>query len=147
MRALVQRVKRASVQVDAVEIASIKSGILLFLGIARTDSKRDIDYIVDKTLNLRIFPDNNGIMNKSLLDISGELLLVSQFTLYGNSRKGRRPSYNHAAPPEQARSIFEETLSLFSQRHESVKAGLFQAHMEVSLINDGPVTLIIDSEK
>ena len=147
MRALVQRVKSASIKVDGIDIASIETGILLLLGIARNDGEKDIDYIVDKTLNLRIFPDEHGVMNKSLMNVSGELLLVSQFTLYGDTRKGRRPSYNFAAPAEQALPVFERVLQTCRSRYARVKSGLFQAQMDVSLVNDGPVTLMIDSEK
>lgn len=147
MRAVLQRVREADVQVDDRKIASIGGGILLLLGISGNDGQRDIDYIIDKTLNLRVFADADGKMNRSLVAVAGELLLVSQFTLYGDVRKGRRPSYHGAAPPDQARPLFERVLEGFRERYERVESGLFQAQMEIRLINDGPVTLVIDSER
>lgn len=147
MRAVVQRVSQASVRVGEEMKSSIAAGILALIGIEEDDTRDDINYMVDKILNLRIFNDSRGIMNLSLLDLNLELLGVSQFTLYGDTRKGRRPSYNRAASPDHARKLFSDLEEIFLQRHQRCRFGEFQAHMDVSLVNDGPVTLLIDSRK
>jgi D-aminoacyl-tRNA deacylase len=146
LRALVQRVSRASVSVDDRVISSIHRGLLAFVGVGQNDSEADSQYLADKVANLRIFPDDAGKFNLSALDISGELLVVSQFTLYASTRKGRRPSFTEAAPPEQAEvllSKFVDTLQSFGLQ---VETGRFQARMHVELVNDGPVTIFIDSD-
>lgn len=147
MRAVVQRVGKASVSVGGERISEIGRGLLVLLGIARDDDVRDMEYIADKCLNLRVFEDENEVMNRSLLETEGELLLVSQFTLMGDARKGRRPSYLHAAPPEQAKGMFQECVRIFRGKYEKVSTGKFQAMMEVALVNDGPVTILLDSKK
>ncbi|WP_066647557.1 D-aminoacyl-tRNA deacylase [Christensenella timonensis] len=147
MRAVVQRVKNASVTVEGNTISSIGTGLLVLVGISRDDTRRDMEYIADKCLNLRVFEDADDIMNLSLMDIEGELLLVSQFTLYGDARKGRRPSYIHAAPPDVARDMFAECVEIFRQKWPKIQTGQFRAMMDVSLINDGPVTILLDSKK
>ena len=147
MRAVVQRVKNASVFVEDAEISRIENGILVFLGIAADDTEKDMEYIVEKCVNLRIFEDAENVMNLSVQDIEGEILLVSQFTLYGDARKGRRPSYQKAAPPDLARGLFQKCIWLFEQKYSKVRTGKFQADMQVALINDGPVTILLDSKK
>jgi D-aminoacyl-tRNA deacylase len=145
MRAVIQRVSNASVTVDHQVTGAIGRGLLVLLGVAKGDSKASADYVLDKVVNLRIFPDDAGKMNLSLLDIGGELLVVSQFTLYGDCRKGRRPSFDQAAPPSEASLLYEYFVSQGKARGVNVATGVFQAHMNVELLNDGPVTLIIDS--
>ena len=147
MRAVIQRVKAASVTVEGQVISEIGKGLLIFLGIAQEDTVADIDYMASKIANLRIFEDTEGRMNLSVLDIGGEGLVVSQFTLYGDSRKGRRPSFIAAARPEKADPLYQAFMDEISRLGVPVKAGIFQAMMEVELINDGPVTLILDSSK
>lgn len=147
MRAVVQRVKSASVTVEGECVAQIDRGILVLLGISRDDGECDMEYVADKCLNLRIFEDEADVMNLSLQDVDGELLLVSQFTLYGDARKGRRPSYIEAAPPEVARELFRKCVEVFCAKYTKVQKGVFQAMMDVSLVNDGPVTILIDSKK
>ena len=127
-------------------VGEIDDGLLVFIGISSRDSQDDIDYIVDKTINLRIFPDEEGRFDRSLADINGSLLLVSQFTLYGDTKKGRRPSFTEAMPSDSARTLFDATVNSFSKTGLRVEKGIFQAEMEVSLINSGPVTIILDSE-
>ena len=145
MRALVQRVSQASVTVGSDEVGSIGLGLVVLLGVSRQDEGDEARYIVDKTVNLRIFPDEEGRFNRSALDIGAELLIVSQFTLYGDTRKGRRPSFLEAAAPERARELFDRIVALFAETGLSVKTGRFQAHMLVSIHNDGPVTIMLDS--
>ncbi len=147
MRAVVQRVKRASVEVEEEIIGEIGKGLLVFLGVGEDDTNEDIDYMVNKILGLRIFEDNNGKMNLSLMDIKGEILVISQFTLYGDVRKGRRPSFTDSAKPEKAETIYEEFISKCKEKGILVESGEFAADMDVELINQGPVTIMIDSKK
>jgi D-tyrosyl-tRNA(Tyr) deacylase len=147
MRAVIQRVSRANVTVDGEVAGEIGEGILLLLGVAANDSEDDVRYLVEKTLNLRIFGDEDGKMNRSLLDIDGGLLVVSQFTLYGDTRRGRRPSFIDAAPPEKANELYELYISESRKQVKNVAAGVFQAMMDVELVNNGPITILIDSEK
>lgn len=147
MRAVVQRVSRAAVAVEGEAVGQIGNGILLLLGVSRTDSETDADYLLDKVLNLRIFDDSTGKMNLSLLDIAGGLLVVSQFTLYGDTRRGRRPSYIDAAEPEEANRLYEYFVSQARKLISNVATGQFQAMMDVELVNDGPVTILLDSRK
>ena len=147
MRAVVQRVKSASVHVDGQRVSEITSGLLIFLGISETDQQSDIDYLATKVANLRIFRDDELRMNQSLLDVGGQALVVSQFTLYGDCRKGRRPSFTAAAKPERADALYQAFMDQLSQMGIPVQAGVFQAMMEVELVNDGPVTLLLDSSK
>lgn len=147
MRAVVQRVSRARVTVEGITVGEIGPGILLLLGVSRSDSESDADYLLDKILNLRIFDDSTGKMNLSLLDIAGGLLVVSQFTLYGDTRRGRRPSYIDAAGPGDASRLYEYFVSRARKLVSSVATGQFQAMMDVELVNDGPVTILLDSSK
>jgi len=147
MRAVVQRVSRASVKIDTLTTGSIQKGVVVLLGIHATDSLDELRWMTDKIINLRIFEDNNGKMNRSLADIDGEMLIVSQFTLYGDCRKGRRPGYSSAAPPELAKPLYEQYIEEVKSRQIRVATGTFGANMEVEIINDGPVTLLLDSEK
>jgi D-tyrosyl-tRNA(Tyr) deacylase len=146
MRALLQRVSHASVTVDSSVVGEIGWGLLILLGIAKPDSTASAEFLVDKILNLRVFTDAAGKMNLSLLDTGGALLIVSQFTLYGDCRKGRRPGFDAAAPAEQARALYESFVELARSRGVRVETGVFQAHMEVALVNDGPVTLLLETE-
>jgi D-tyrosyl-tRNA(Tyr) deacylase len=147
MKAVIQRVKEASVEVDGQIVGKIgRHGLLVFLGIGKDDGQKDIDWMIDKIINLRIFEKENGKFDQSLLDIHGELLLVSQFTLYGNCSKGRRPSFSDAMEVDKARELFEVFVAKAREKVVRVETGVFQAHMGVNLINDGPVTLIIDSK-
>jgi len=147
MRAVVQRVSRAKVTVEGEVTGEIGSGSLILLGVAAKDTEADADYLVEKVLNLRIFEDGDGKMNLSLLDVKGGLLVVSQFTLYGDTRRGRRPSFIDAAPPEQANRLYEYFVAKARAQLGDVGTGRFQAMMDVELVNDGPVTIILDSEK
>ena len=146
MRALIQRVTRASVTVDGEVLGQIGPGLVVFLGVAQTDGQDEIDYIVSKVVNLRIFSDSEGRFNLSALDVDAQLLAVSQFTLYGDTRRGRRPSFSRAAAPEEAASLFAVTLDAFRGTGLTVETGRFQAYMNVSLHNDGPVTIMLDSD-
>ncbi len=145
MRAVVQRVTKARVEVDGTVVGEIGAGLLVLLGVSKTDVAAGADFLVDKILNLRIFSDEEGKMNRSLLDTGGALLVVSQFTLYGDCRKGRRPSFDLAAPAEQARALYEHFVAAARRAGVRVETGVFQAMMAVSLTNDGPVTLILES--
>lgn len=146
MRALIQRVSRASVTADGQVAGRIGRGILLFLGINEADNENEIAYIADKVMTLRIFEDNNRKMNLSLLDIGGELLVISQFTLYGNCEKGRRPSFTDAARPERAEKLYEDFIGYIEKKYcINVERGIFAAMMDVELINSGPVTFMIES--
>ena len=147
MRALLQRVTQASVVVDGSVVGEIGAGLLILLGVAKPDTVADAVILADKILNLRIFPDADGKMNRSLLDVQGSLLVVSQFTLYGDCRKGRRPGFDAAAPAEQARSLYESFVEIVRRSGLRVETGVFQAHMEVALINEGPVTLLLETNE
>ena len=146
MIALIQRVTAGDVRVGNETVARIGSGLLVFLGVSLTDEEKDVDYLANKIIHLRIFGDDEGKMNRSLLDTGGEMLVVSQFTLVGDCRKGRRPSFVHAAPPDKAEALYEEFIDRVRSRGISVASGIFQAMMAVSLVNDGPVTLIVESK-
>jgi D-tyrosyl-tRNA(Tyr) deacylase len=147
MRAVIQRVSSAKVSVDGDGVGEIGKGILILLGVSREDTEKDTIYVLEKTLNLRIFEDDDGKMNHSLLDTKGELLVVSQFTLYADVRKGRRPSFIEAASPEKANQLYELFVREAGKQVKKVETGRFQAMMDVKLVNDGPVTIIIDSTK
>ena len=147
MRAVIQRVTRASVSVEGRVAGEIDAGLLILLGVSRTDNLESASYLAEKIANLRIFSDEAGKMNLSLLDVGGSALVVSQFTLYGDTRGGRRPSYIQAAPPEEANRLYEEFIRSMRALGVDVKTGVFQAHMQVELANDGPVTILLDSEK
>jgi D-tyrosyl-tRNA(Tyr) deacylase len=144
MKALIQRVKRASVSIDGELYSSIKAGILVFLGVEKCDNNENADWLAEKILKLRIFEDENGKMNKSLADIDGEILVVSQFTLCGNCMKGTRPSFDNAMEPQRANELYEYFVSVVRNNGMSVKTGKFAAMMDVELINDGPVTFMIE---
>ncbi len=145
MRALLQRVSESRVDVDNQIVGDIGKGLCIFVGIAETDNDKDVTYLVDKILNLRIFPNTDGKFDLSALDINAELLIISQFTLYANTNKGRRPSFVRSAHPEKAKGMFNELVDRFKESNLKVESGKFQHHMHVSLINDGPVTILIDS--
>lgn len=147
MRAVVQRVSFADIVVEGKQIAHIEKGIMVLIGFKEEDSDKEILYVIDKILNLRIFEDLEDKMNLSVLDIQGEILVVPNFTLYGDCRQGRRPSYSNASKPESARALFQAFESSIKERFDKVQFGQFQANMKVKLLNDGPVTLLIDSDK
>ncbi len=147
MRAVIQRVSQAAVQVDRDTVGQIGRGLVVLLGINTVDEKEDADYLCQKVVRLRIFPDLEGKFNLSLQDIGGELLVVSQFTLYGNCRKGRRPSFTEAAGPDKALPLYEYFISRARNLGVPVAMGRFQAIMALQLVNDGPVTLVLDSEE
>lgn len=148
MRALIQRVKRCSVSIDGALHSSIGQGILILLGVGQTDNSDDAAYLAERCAHLRIFDDTEGKMNRSVLEVQGSALVVSQFTLYGDTRKGNRPSYSEAAPPDVAEKLYNEFVSHL-RRHlsaEKVATGVFRAMMEVELVNDGPVTVLLESK-
>jgi D-tyrosyl-tRNA(Tyr) deacylase len=147
MRIVLQRVTEAYVEVDGQVTGRIKRGLMALLGVARGDGKADAEYLADKVTMLRIFPDDEGKMNRNLMDIGGDLLVVSQFTLYGDARKGRRPSFDRAAPPELARDLYNYFVEILRNRKIDVQTGVFQAMMSIHLVNEGPVTILLDSEK
>ena len=147
MRAVIQRVTKASVSVDGEVIGKIGKGFVVLLGVGQDDAEEDMRYIADKTVNLRVFEDENEKMNLSLQDIGGELLVISQFTLYGDCRKGRRPSFDKAGEPKSAKELYEKTCEYFKSFGIVTETGRFAADMQVELINDGPVTLMLDSKK
>ena len=145
MRAVLQRVREASVTVDGGTVGSIGRGLVVLLAVGRDDVDEDAAYVVDKTANMRIFPDGDGDMNRSALEVGAELLVVSQFTLYGNTRKGRRPSFADAAPAEAAAARFDDAVERFRATGLRVETGRFREMMDVALVNDGPVTIWLDS--
>jgi D-aminoacyl-tRNA deacylase len=147
MRAVVQRVTSSRVEVDGQAVGEIGAGLLVLLGVARDDEPADADYLADKIVGLRIFRDDASKMNRSLADAGGAVLVVSQFTLYGDVRRGRRPSYTDAAEPERANALYEYFVSRVRARDIHVETGVFQAMMQVHLTNDGPVTILLDSRK
>lgn len=147
MRAVVQRVSSASVTVDGEIVGRIERGFLVLLGVAHDDEQADVIYTAQKLIGLRVFEDDDGKMNRSLQDVGGAMLIVSQFTLYGDCRKGRRPSFIEAAPPEKADSLYRQVVAEVRGQGVHVETGKFQASMQVELVNDGPVTLLIDSRK
>jgi len=145
MRAVVQRVKESSVSVADEIVGKIGKGLMVLLGVAREDTPKDADYLADKIVNLRIFEDENGKLNRSLLETRGEMLIVSQFTLLGDCRKGRRPSFMNAANPQKGEELYEYFVKAVAQKGIRVQTGRFRAMMDVALINDGPVTLIVEN--
>jgi D-tyrosyl-tRNA(Tyr) deacylase len=147
LRAIIQRVTRARVTVVSRVAGEIQTGMLVLLGVGRADTSESVEYLAEKIANLRIFADDAGKMNRSLVEIGGSALVVSQFTLYGDTRGGRRPSYIQAASPEEANRLYEEFVRCLRSFGVPVETGVFQAHMEVELVNDGPVTILLDSEK
>ena len=147
MRAVIQRVSEASVMVDGQAVGEIRQGLLVLLGVAVDDTSRDAVYMAEKTSGLRIFEDEQGRMNRSVAEISGSVLVVSQFTLLGDCRKGRRPGFTAAAQPEQADRLYQEYVRALQQSGIKVATGTFRAEMKVSLVNDGPVTILLDSRK
>lgn len=147
MRGVVQRVKRAHVSVDEKIIGQIDYGIVLLLGVEENDDEKDLEYMTDKVVNLRIFEDDEGKMNRSLLDVSGSILVVSQFTLHGDARKGRRPSFIAAARPEKAIPLYEKFIQNMRNQGIKTQTGEFGADMEVMILNNGPVTILLDSKK
>ena len=147
MRILIQRVEKASVSVDGRLKGKINKGLLIFVGISKSDTNSDIKYVVDKSVNLRLFPDVNGKFHFSVRDIKGELMVISQFTLYGDTRRGRRPSFSDAMGPVEAEEIFNKVIEMFkSNSGLTVAEGQFGSHMDIKSINDGPVTIWVDSE-
>ena len=147
MRAVLQRVTRSKVVVDGEIVGSIGKGLNVLLGISKDDTMEDIPYLKDKIINLRIFEDEEGKMNRALLDVGGEILLISQFTLYGDCRKGRRPNFMDALGGDEAKKIYDEFVKSLKETGIKVETGIFGAHMEVTIDNDGPVTLIVESKK
>jgi D-aminoacyl-tRNA deacylase len=145
MKAVIQRVRQAEVRVGGIEVARIKEGLLALVAISHRDSEKDLHWMAKKIVDVRIFDDAQGKLNLSLQDVGGQLLIVSQFTLYGDCRKGRRPSYTEAAPPSEAQKRYRQFIEIVRQWIPDVQTGQFQAMMEVALINSGPVTLILDS--
>ena len=145
MRALLQRVSAASVSVDNVITGQIGGGFLVFLRVGKSDTQEDLEYLVDKVINLRVFPDEHGKFDRSVQEVGGEILLVSQFTLYADTRKGRRPGFSDAMPVNEAKELFIEATEAFRNSGVNIETGVFQADMSVSLVNEGPVTLLIDS--
>ncbi|MCW5202756.1 D-tyrosyl-tRNA(Tyr) deacylase [Desulfobulbus sp. US1] len=147
MRAVIQRVTSAKVTVDDRQTGAIGEGLLVLLGVHKDDEQKDITWLTDKIINLRIFEDEDGKMNHSLVDTGGSMLIVSQFTLLADCRKGRRPSWSEAAPPDKARQLYEEFIQAVADSGITTATGEFQAMMEVSLVNSGPVTILLDSHK
>jgi len=145
MKAVIQRVTRAAVHIDGKTAGQIESGLLILLGVAKCDGESDSRYLIEKICTLRIFSDEDGKMNRSLVDIGGSVLLVSQFTLMGRTANGRRPSFEVAAPPEEAKRLYEQVAAGFRRYGTHVETGVFAAHMHVELLNDGPVTFVLDS--
>lgn len=147
MRAVIQRVSRASVTIDENTAGTISQGLVVLLGIKEVDTKKDLEWLAEKIIHLRIFEDSNGKMNNSLADIGGEVLIISQFTLYGDCRKGRRPGFSGAASPEIAEPLYQQFIQEVRAKNIVTATGSFGADMQVELVNDGPVTLLLDSEK
>jgi D-tyrosyl-tRNA(Tyr) deacylase len=147
MRAVIQRVTKAAVSVEGSIVGKIDSGLLVLLGVTHTDTEQDAKYLAEKICNLRIFEDENKKLNLSVLDTGGKILSVSQFTLYGDCRKGRRPSFTEAAEPQMADKLYRQFNFYLEQLGVQVEKGVFQAYMQVELINDGPVTMLLDSER
>jgi len=147
MRAVVQRVARASVTVDGIEVSAIGPGLLVLVGVGTDDEQPDVTWLADKVAELRIFPDNSSVMNRSVEESNGAIMVVSQFTLHGDARRGRRPSYIAAAPPEKAEALYRAFIDAVRARGLEVAEGVFQAMMQVELVNDGPVTILLDSKK
>ena len=147
MRAVVQRVREARVDVDGTSVSSIRNGLLIYLGVRGGDGKSDVEYLVEKILGLRIFEDELGKMNLSVTEKKGEILIISQFTLYGDCRKGRRPSFSEAASPADARILYDFFVGRCMESNLIVKTGVFQEMMKVYSVNDGPVTMLLDSKR
>ncbi len=147
MRAVVQRVKYATVKVNGESVSRIGGGLLVFVGICTNDGDSDINYIAEKVSGLRIFEDDSDKMNRSVLEVGGSVLLVSQFTLYGDARKGRRPNFMDSCHADKAKPLYEKLAGEIASKGIPVSTGIFQAYMEVSLVNDGPVTILLDSKK
>ena len=147
MRCVVQRVTEASVTVNGETVGAVGPGLMVLIGVSTEDTDTDLKYMADKVPNLRIFDDENGVMNRSVLDVGGSILAVSQFTLYGDARGGRRPSYIRAAKPDEANALYERLVAAWRAKGIHVETGRFRTEMLVSLINDGPVTILLDSEK
>ena len=147
MRAVVQRVANASVTVGEETVGAVGAGLMVLIGVSKEDTDKDLKYIVEKVMNLRVFDDENGVMNRSVLDVGGSILAVSQFTLYGDARGGRRPSYFRAAGPEPANELYERAVAAWRDSGIHVETGRFRTEMMVSLVNNGPVTILLDSEK
>ena len=147
MRAVVQRVSEARVTVDGQIVGQIERGLLVLLGVEQGDESKDLNYIADKLIGLRIFENEAGLMNRSIVVASGSMLIVSQFTLLGDVRRGKRPSFTSAAPPSQAQALYEQLSARIREQGIVVQQGIFQADMQVSLVNDGPVTILLDSRK
>ncbi len=147
MRAVIQRVTRASVTVDQKVVGEIAQGLLVLLGVEKEDGDNDLSYLVSKTLGLRIFADDDGKMNRSVVDVGGGMLVVSQFTLLGNVQKGKRPSFGDAAAPAIANELYQQFANMSREAGVQTETGIFQADMAVELINDGPVTILLDSRK
>src|SRR5215471_1164882 len=145
MRLVIQRVSEARVTVDETTAGHICRGLLVFIGIGKPDTEEDADYLCEKLLGLRIFPDENGKMNRNVAEAGGSLLLISQFTLYGDCRRGRRPSFDNAAPPDRAMALYSYFIDQAKKGPVPIETGVFQANMQVHLVNDGPVTILIDS--
>ncbi|MCK4265129.1 D-tyrosyl-tRNA(Tyr) deacylase [Candidatus Babeliales bacterium] len=144
MKAIIQRVTSASVDIDNKEIASINNGMLILLGIHKNDTEKESNYIIKKLINLRIFSDENNLMNKSIVEVGGEILIVSQFTLYGSVKKGNRPSFTETMPPKEAEEFYNKFIKQLKANFPT-KTGKFGAYMKVKLVNDGPITILIDS--
>ena len=147
MRCVVQRVRESSVTVGGETVGAVGPGLMVLIGVSTEDTDADLRYMAEKVPNLRIFDDENGVMNRSVLDAGGSILAVSQFTLYGDARGGRRPSYIRAARPEAANRMYERLVAAWRDKGVHVETGIFRADMQVSLVNDGPVTILLDSEK